>query len=194
MLLRVSKHSTLSTKTKYSFQKLKRICAYKHFSDRSNAGTTASVLAVETIKNQLKFHWEKASTKKIVPPIVKWKLHDRSKWQKKHVYNFIDLRTLGLVAKAPTARFSKRCRSEIDGSNSASNFVWYWRKYTHPHFNPVHLLSPEITYFNLAPTLALLRTPRPLLYNYAITQPFIKLQTSDFTWKFVRTVPTNYAK
>ena len=57
---------------------------------RATAGTTASVLAVETIKNQLKFHWEKASTKKIVPPIVKWKLHDRSKWQKKY---FITLLT-----------------------------------------------------------------------------------------------------
>ena len=28
----------------------------------------------------------------------------------------------------------------------------------------------------------------------AITQPFFELQTPDFAWKFVWTVPTNYAK
>ena len=28
----------------------------------------------------------------------------------------------------------------------------------------------------------------------AITQPFFKLQTPDFAWKFVWTVPTNYEK
>ena len=28
----------------------------------------------------------------------------------------------------------------------------------------------------------------------AITQPFFELQTSDFAWKFVWTVLTNYAK
>ena len=30
--------------------------------------------------------------------------------------------------------------------------------------------------------------------NYAITQPFLELQTPDFAWKFVWIVPTNYAK
>ena len=28
----------------------------------------------------------------------------------------------------------------------------------------------------------------------AITQPFFELQTPDFAWKFVWTVPTNYEK
>ena len=28
----------------------------------------------------------------------------------------------------------------------------------------------------------------------AITQPFFELQTPDFAWKFVWTVPTNYTK
>ena len=27
-----------------------------------------------------------------------------------------------------------------------------------------------------------------------ITQPFFELQTPDFVWKFILTVPTNYAK
>ena len=30
--------------------------------------------------------------------------------------------------------------------------------------------------------------------NYAITQPFFELQTPDFAWKFIWTVPTNYEK
>ena len=56
-----------------SAESSRHFCDVKDFlgSCDANAGTTASVLAVETIKNQLKFHGEKASTKKIVPPIVK---------------------------------------------------------------------------------------------------------------------------
>ena len=38
----------------------------------------------------------------------------------------------------------------------------------------------------------------PILPNYKtkipITRPFFELQTRDFAWKFLWTVPTNYAK
>ena len=39
--------------------------------------------------------------------------------------------------------------------------------------------------------------PLPEMFSFvpsAITQPFFELQTPDFAWKFVWTVPTNYAK
>ena len=34
----------------------------------------------------------------------------------------------------------------------------------------------------------------PWTMKLAITQPFFELQTLDFAWKFVQTVPTNFAK
>merc|ERR1739842_85099 len=73
------------------------------------------------------------------------------------------------------------------------------------YFNYVHFIivqTFELTNFKVWTVLSteenvLLRGLLPEMSSFvpsAITRPFFELQTPDFVWKFVWTVPTNYKK
>ena len=87
-------------------------------------------------------------------------------------------------------------KHEIDGMNYNSDkpILLYCPNFRTMNFKVWTVLSTEENLLlRLHPLLSLLPEMSSFVPS-AITRPFFELQTPDFAWKFVWTVPTNYTK